>query len=127
MVGNDFLGEAMEFPDIAEVQVGCAGGRDGGHCFDEMRSFAYRVNNYHDSIVSSGIGQLDDEIHTDGVPAVLWNRERLQFPNRRVSLCLGPEAEVASGDVSADVSGHVWPPVVPGDKFQGLKSTRMPC
>jgi len=41
-------------------------------------------------------------------------------------LCLSPEAEVAGGDISANVPGDVRPPVVPGDEFQGFKSASMP-
>jgi len=40
-------------------------------------------------------------------------------------LNLGPKAWVASGYIVADVAGHVWPPVVPRDEFQGLELTRM--
>ena len=57
---------------------------------------------------------------------VFWNREWLEFPDQQVMLCLGPEAEVAGRDVSADVPGDIWPPVVPGDEFQGFKLASVP-
>ena len=43
-----------------------------------------------------------------------------------MALCLGPEAEVAGGDISANVLGDVQPPVVPGDEFQGFKLASVP-
>ena len=50
----------------------------------------------------------------------------MEFPDWWVTLYLGLEAEVAGGDILANVPGDIWPPVVPGDEFQGFKLARMP-
>jgi hypothetical protein len=35
-VRNHLLREAMEFPNIAQVQIGHSGGCDGGDCLNKM-------------------------------------------------------------------------------------------
>ena len=90
-----------------------------------MGSFAYRVDDHHDGIVSTQFWELRNEVYTDGVPAVFRNWEWLEFANREVSLCLSLKAQVAVTDILAYISRHVWPPVVLGDKLQRLKVSRM--
>ena len=50
-VGHNLPREAMELPDIPEVEVCCSGGGDRGDRFDEVGTFAYGVNGHHDGVV----------------------------------------------------------------------------
>jgi hypothetical protein len=116
----------MEFPDIPEVQVGSSGSCNGGDCLREVSPFTYGVNNNHDSIIPSRFWEFRDEVHTNGVPAIFRDRERLKFANGRTSLSFSAKARVTMGDILTHIPRHVWPPVVPGDKFQSLESSGMP-
>ena len=46
-------------------------------------------------------------------------------PTRELLECLGLAAQIAGSDMPADVSGHLGPPVVPGDKLQCLEEASM--
>jgi hypothetical protein len=69
----------MEFPNIAQVQIGRSGGRDGGDSLDEMRPLACGVYHYHNGIIPSGFRKFDNEVHAYGLPMAFWDRERLKF------------------------------------------------
>ena len=81
MIGHNLLREAMELPDVLEVEVGCSCSCDGGECFGEVGSLAYGVDCHHDSVISTQFWELGDEVHADGVPVLLRNWEWLKFPN----------------------------------------------
>ena len=117
----------MKFPDITQVEVGSAGGRDGGDGLDEVGALTGGVHNHHDRIVPSGLGELDDEINTGRVPSAFRDREGLEFSCREAAGDFGAEAEVAGRDVLADIAGHVGPPIVPGYEFQSLEPAGMTC
>ena len=72
------------------------------------------IHDRHDSVMSGGLQEFDHKIDTEGVPLCVWNGERLELANRRMSPRFSPEAEVTSTHILADVPGHLRPPVVPG-------------
>jgi hypothetical protein len=78
-VRNHLLREAMEFPNIAQVQIGHSSGHDGGDCLDEMRLLAHRVYHYHNGIIPSRFQKFNDEVHAYGLPMAFRDRERLKF------------------------------------------------
>jgi hypothetical protein len=117
----------MELPDVAQVQVSSAGGRNSSDGLDEVGAFASSVHNYHNRVVSSRFGELDDEVDTSCVPAAFRNREGLEFSGWEAAGYFGAEAEVAGRDVLADVSGHVRPPVVPGYELQSFEPAGVAC
>jgi len=108
----------MQLPNIPEVQVGGARSGDGGQGLGEMSWLTDGIHNHHDAIIPSGLRKLRDEANADNVPAVFWNGKRLEFANREAALRFGSEAEVAVSNILADESGHVRPPVIPGDELQ---------
>jgi hypothetical protein len=79
VVGNHLVREAMEFPNIAQVQIGCSGGCDGGDCLDEMRLLACGVYYYHNGIIPSRFWKFNDEVHAYDLPMAFWDWERLKF------------------------------------------------
>jgi len=115
----------VQFPNVPEVQVGGARGGDGGYCLGEMTSLTDGIHNHHDAVIPSGLRELRDEVHADNIPAVFWNGERLEFANREAALRFGSEAEVAVSNILADESGHVRPPVIPGDELQCFEAAGM--
>src|SRR6266446_1677492 len=113
----------MQLPDVAQVQVSCAGRRDSSSRLAKVCALAGGVDDHHDCIIPSGLGEFDNEVYAHGLPAVVWRREGLEFSDRQSALGFGAEAEVAGPDVAADVSRHIGPPIVVRDQFQGLELT----
>lgn len=70
LVGDDVVGETVEFPDIMEEKAGSLFGGDRGGCRNEVCSFSYGVDNIHDCVMSVGFWEFDNEVYTDGVPAL---------------------------------------------------------
>jgi len=66
----------MKFPDVPKVEVRCPGGGDCGDHFDEVRTFTCRVDGHH----AARFREFRDEVHADGIPAFVRDRERLEFP-----------------------------------------------
>jgi hypothetical protein len=63
------------------------------------------------------VWKLSDEVYTDYVPAVLWNGERMKLSDWMMPLNLSLKAEIACLHILTDVAGHLWPPVIAGDKL----------
>ena len=70
------------------------------------------------------VWKFHNEIHADVIPAVLWSWERVKLSSRTASLNLSPETGVTCFHILANVAGHLWPPVVAGDKLQRLPASR---
>jgi len=120
-------GEAMKFPDITQVEIGGAGGRNSSDGLDKVGSFTGGVYDHHDCVVPSRLGELDDEIDTGCIPAAFRDREGLEFSCREAAGDFGVEAEVTGRDVLADIAGHVGPPIIPGHELQSLELAGMAC
>jgi hypothetical protein len=82
----------MEFPDIAEIQVGCSSSCDSGYCLDEVRPLAYRIDNCHDGIISSRLWEFHNEVHADDFPTFFWDRKGVKLSDWEMALRLGAEA-----------------------------------
>jgi isoaspartyl peptidase/L-asparaginase-like protein (Ntn-hydrolase superfamily) len=78
-----------------------------------MGTFADRVHNYHNCIISSRFREFYNEVHAHDIPPFLRYGEGLEFADRSLMLNFCPKAGIAGGYIAADVPGHVWPPVVP--------------
>jgi len=91
-VGDNLAWEAVEFPDVADVEVSGSGGRDSGHCLDEVRPLTYRVDDRHDGVISSGLWEFHNEIYADDFPVFIRDREWVEFSDREAALGLGSEA-----------------------------------
>jgi len=78
-VGNNLLREAVKFPNVPKVEVCCPGSGDHGDCFNEVRTFTYRVDGHHDGVVSAQFWEFRDEVHADDIPAFFWDWEQLEF------------------------------------------------
>src|SRR6266545_4601567 len=79
VIRYDLPREAVELPDVSEVEVGCSSSCNSGQHLGEVGSLAYEVNRHHDGIVSTRFRELGDEVYADGIPAFLGNWERLKF------------------------------------------------
>ena len=66
------------------------------------------------------VREFHNEFHADNIPAVLQSWERVKLSGWAASLSLSPEAGVTCFHISANVPGHLWPPVVAGDELQCL-------
>src|SRR6266699_2286333 len=120
---DNFPREAVQLPDVAQVQVGSAGRRDSSSHLAKVCALAGGVNNHHDCIIASRLREFDNEVYAHRLPAVVRRQEGLEFSDRQSALGFGAEAEVAGPDVAADVSRHIGPPIVARDQFQGLEPT----
>jgi hypothetical protein len=65
------------------------------------------------------------EVDRDCFPPFIWDLEGLEFAEGLMSLCLGPETEIASAAILTYVSRHLWPPVGSGDEFECLPSSQV--
>jgi len=91
-----------------------------------MGALAYGVNGHHDGVVPARFWEFQDEVYTDDVPAFFQDQEWLEFPGRWAALYLSAEAQVAVGNIHANVLRHIRPPVVSGDELQGFEATWVP-
>jgi len=107
----------MKFPDVVEEELGYSFCCDRCVCQNKVHSFGDRVYNSHDGIMSGGLQEFDHEIGTKRVLPFIWNGERLELANRRVSPRFHLKAEVAGTHILADVPRHLGPPVIPGHQF----------
>jgi hypothetical protein len=78
-VRNYLPREAVEFPNIAQVQIGCSGGCDSGDCLNEMQPLAHRVYYYHNGIIPFRFWKFNNEVYTYGLPMAFQDWERLKF------------------------------------------------
>src|SRR5882757_4320996 len=92
-----------------------------------MSSFPHGIYYIHDGIMSMCVWKFANEVHTEDVPTVLWNGERMKLSGWAPSLDLGLETDVARPSILTNVSGHLWPPVAPGDKLQRFPASRVAC
>jgi hypothetical protein len=84
------------------------------------------VNHNHDHVKPMRFWELDNEVHRDGVPALVWNLGWMKLTVGKSPKRLHPVAHVAGSDVLANMSGQLGPPVVPGDELQCLEAASVP-
>jgi hypothetical protein len=63
------------------------------------------------------VREFHDEVHTDGIPAVLRSWEWVKLSDWVALLNFSPEAGITCLHVLANIAGHLWPPVVAGDEL----------
>jgi hypothetical protein len=78
----------MVLPDLLEVQSDCSFYIDCGVSENEVHLLSDTVNNYHDDIVAMSLGQLDNEVDTDGIPSIFWSLCRVGLSIRLTSCSL---------------------------------------
>jgi hypothetical protein len=91
----------------------------------EVGSLTKDVDHNHDRIEPMGLQKLDNEVHRDGVPALIWNLGRMKLTMGEPPEHLRPVAHITGSEILADVSGQLGPLVVPGDELQRLEVTSM--
>jgi hypothetical protein len=69
--------------------------------------------------------ELDNEVHQDGVPVLLWDLRWVKLSVWQPLECLSPDAWLAGANVLADVPGQLGPPVALGDELQHLEAASM--
>jgi len=100
-----------------EEESGCSFRCDRCVCRNEVHSFGDRIYDSHDDVMSGGLWEFNHEINTECVPPFIWNGERLELTNRRVSPRFCLEAEIVGTHILANVPRHLGPPVIPGHQF----------
>jgi len=113
VVGDNTLWEAVELPDVVKKESGCSFHCDRCVCQNEVYSLGDGIYNSHDGVMSGGLQEFDHKINTECIPSCVWNREWLEFTNRRVSPGFHPETEITGAYILADIPRHLKPPVVP--------------
>jgi hypothetical protein len=96
---------------MLDEQAGSSSSSDSGKGGGEVRPFGNRIYYHHYRVMTRGFGELNYEVHADGVPRGVWDRERVELTNQVMPLGFSPKAHVTSGDVLPDVPGHLRPPV----------------
>ena len=71
--------------------------------------------------------EFRDEANSYRVPLFLWDLRRVKLTRRKVLEGFSAAAQATGGDLPADMTGHLGPPVVPGDKLQHLEASSVPC
>jgi len=104
----------MELPDMVKKESGCSFHCNRCVCRNEVYSLGDGIHDGHDGVMSGRLQEFDYKIDTKGVPACVWNGERLELANRRMSPRFGLDTKIASTHILADVPRHLGPPVVPG-------------
>ena len=113
------------FPDMMEVELCSSGGRQSSDCTDKVALFSHRVNYDHDGILPIRFQKLHYEVNTGCVPGCIWDWKGMEFSEGQQMNGFSLEAHIAGGDIFAYVPGHLQPPVIYGDQFQCLPSSRM--
>ncbi|KAG5348957.1 hypothetical protein C0989_006915, partial [Termitomyces sp. Mn162] len=67
------VGEAVELPDISQVQVYAAHGGASGVSWNEVHSLAIQVYHYHDGVVTMSVREFYDEVHRGNIPLLCGN------------------------------------------------------
>ena len=111
-VGNDLIGQTMQFPNVVSVESG--GAKSG--CFivgrNEMSTLGEMVVNDKDRIVAEAFREMSDKVGGNTFPRGIRDRDGDQFPRRGFREGFGSGAEVAFSHVFSDKSVHAGPPVV---------------
>jgi hypothetical protein len=117
MVGNVLPGGSVVPPDVPVVQLGSSDNTKASITLVEVGPLTADVNNK-----PMHLQKLDNEVHQNSVPALVWNLGQMKLTVGESLECLHPVARVAGSDVLADVSGQLGPPVVLGDQLQCLEA-----
>jgi hypothetical protein len=115
----------MVFPDLLEVQVGGAFGRDGGMRRNEVCTFGYTVDDVRNCVVSMGLGRFDYEVNTDYVPWCHRCLRKMELTEGLLMLQLCSITQIMGFDVDANAMGHLWPPIIACYELQGLEAACM--
>jgi hypothetical protein len=111
----------MVFPDIPEVESGCTFSRDGGVHRNKVHAFSYAVDDVHNRVVTMGFRQFNNEVDTDHIPWCFWSLRGMELTEGSSMLYFSPVTQITVLNVDADVTGHLWPPIITGYQLEGLK------
>ena len=71
--------------------------------------------------------EFRDEVNSYRVPPFFRNLRRVKLTRRKVPEGFSAAAQVTGGNILADVTGHLGPPVALGDKPQRLEVSSVAC
>jgi hypothetical protein len=101
--------------------MGSTFGCNGGMHRNEVCVFSYAVDDIHNCIIAMGLGQFNYQVNTDRVPCFCWCLQGMELTKGSLVLQLRLVTQIAGFDVDADVTGHLWPPIVAHYELQGLE------
>jgi hypothetical protein len=108
-------------PDILVVELGRSNGSETCVALVEMGLLTEDINYDHDHIKPVCLWELNDEVHQDGVPALLQDLHQVKFSVLQPLEGFSLDAWITGADVLADVLGQLGPPVVSKDELQCLE------
>jgi hypothetical protein len=72
-----------------------------------------------------GFRQFDNEVDADYLPWCFKSLRRMELTEGSSMLYFSPVAQITVFNVHADVTGHLWPPIIAGYQLEGLKAACM--
>lgn len=115
MFGNTVLREDVNDEELSEF-----GRSDSNVTRDEDALLRHAVNNNKDSIKAIGVRELFNEVHRDGVPRLLGDRELVEIAVGLVVLRFGSHAVCTGLAVVFDKGPKSRPSVLTTNEFDGL-------
>jgi hypothetical protein len=97
----------MVFPDIPEVESGCAFSSDGGMHWNKVRTLSYAVDDIYNRIVTMGFRQFNNEVDTDHIPWYFRSLRGVELAEGSSTLYFSLVAEITVLNVDANVIGHL--------------------
>jgi hypothetical protein len=115
----------MVFPDIPEVESGCTFSSDGGVRRNKVRALSYTVDDIHNCVITMGLRQFNNEVNADHIPWCFRGLRGMELGEGSSMLYFSLVAQITVLNVDADVTGHLWPPIIAGYQLKGLKAACM--
>ena len=115
------------FPDVFDIKSGRPDSRDSGDRVDKVRSFGDGINHYHNAVLAIGFREFRYEVDTDYIPGSIRDWKRMEFASWGMTGSFCTQASIASGDVFADVTRHLRPPVISRHQLERFPPTTMSC
>jgi hypothetical protein len=72
-----------------------------------------------------GLRQFDNEVDADHFPWCFRSLQRVELAKGSSMLYFSLVAQITVLNVDADVTGHLWPPIIAGYQLEGLKAACM--
>jgi hypothetical protein len=111
-IGNLLLGGSVVPPDIPVVQPGSSDSTEASMALVEVGPLTEDINHNHDHIKPMHLRKLNNEVHREGDPALIWNLGQMKLTVGKSPERLRPVAHVTGSNVLADLLGQLGPPVV---------------
>ena len=117
---NSVLGEHMEYEEFSKLRR-----VDGVMSGDEDGLLGETINDDENGGEAGGGWELFDEVHGDGRPGLVGDRELLECAKGMMPRCLSPATSRARTDIVLDEGADARPGVIPADELECLVVAKM--